>query len=387
MSRAFEAKGRQAVAELLAARGWPARVGPPGGVGQRWHAPRLLGGVVLGEPPGPAPQVRRFLRDGFRYTPFVARRPAQWLLGTAWARAPLWRPPLATAVMCIDPPLPAARWLLWLPLLRKVRLFDFSRGLCWIQLRPDADRPGFEREVALRRGGPGPWPPLLQADPAAGRSVEPLLEGFVLARAPAHVDVRGALREAFERLERWNAASERVVAAADYVGGLLGEVERAAARLSGAVNPSDLARIQQVAQMLRADAEQGTVCLRVAHGDMQLGNIFFERRTRRVWLIDWEHHGERQVGHDRLVLGLRSRSGGRTVPRLLAFLAGSRAFPFEPFESFRAARRAVAARFLLEELRFHLQESMVGDRALPSAGLVRYLRAAPGWAGLLGKVA
>ena len=139
--------------------------------------------------------------------------------------------------------------------------------------------------------------------------------------------------------------------------------------------------------MLRAEAERGTVRLRTAHGDMQLGNVFLERATGRVWLLDWEHHGERQVGHDRLVLGLNSRSGGRTGPRLLAFLAGSRAFPFEPFDASRAARRVAAARFLLEELRFHLRESLVGERALPSAGLLRYLRAAPGWAALLGTVA
>ncbi len=375
----------EALTALFALRGDDVEVRSAGAPGQRWVAPRWFGGVVLGEAPGPAPEVRRFLRDGFRYTPFRLRRPAQWLWGTGWSVAPFWSPPLAEVRWRLAPPPRGAERLLVLPLRRKVRLFDFAAGRCLVARLPGADRDGFDREVALRATGEGPWPPLWRCDRTAGRYEEPLLEGFVLSRAPGDVDVRALAARALAEVERWAAPRSRVLTARQYAERLREEISA----LLDALWPERWTPRRGVAEALLArclpSASEGEVRLAPAHGDLQLGNVLAERRGARLWVLDWEHQAELQEGHDRLVLGLASRSAGHPGPRLLALLSGSRRFPFGPFEPGLGARRRLLARFLLEELRFHLRESLVGGRPLPSAGLLRYLARGPRWALLLGR--
>ncbi len=376
---------QRSVERLLRLRETPAEALTPGAGGQPWCTPRLFGGVVLGASPGPSAPVRAFLRDGFRYTPFRHRRLPQWALGTLVAATPFWREPFALPVFSLRPGVQEAEHLLWLPLRRKVRLLDFASGRSLVALRPDAEAEGFVREVALRASGDGPWPPLWEHDARAGYYVEPLLDGFALSRAPASVDVRSLLRRAMEALRRWSESSTRPAEAADYTERLARHIESLSGRVAPSMSAEAVARFRTIVERLLPAAAKGPLRLAPAHGDLQLGNMLWDRVRRRIWILDWEHHGERQAGHDRLVLGLASRSGGGFTPRLLLFLSGSRRFPFEPFERAPSARRAIAARFLLEELHFHLRESLVGDRPLPSAGLLRYLAWAPRWAARLGR--
>ena len=98
----------------------------------------------------------------------------------------------------------------------------------------------------------------------------------------------------------------------------------------------------------------------LTHGDFQPGNMLVD--GNKVWLIDWEYSGRRQVGYDALVYALRSRFPDGLAARMGQMLDGSGAMESLPLSlgldwQDAAHRRAHLWLFLLEELALHLAEN------------------------------
>ena len=213
--------------------------------------------------------------------------------------------------------------MLIIPGNQRVRIVDFSRGLCRVMLKAGFDQRAIASEVAVRGPGcSGPFITLTTVDLEAGWFEEPLLMGFNLARCPPWRDRAELMRQAFGALETWSAPSCVPIDARDYaaqqaarVGELLGRVEAAFGPEVAVGIPAKLAHLQTAAATL------GMTRTSRGHGDFQAANVMVESASGRVFIADWEYSGRRFVDYDLLRWGLGAGSPPGLAKRVQRFLS------------------------------------------------------------------
>lgn len=331
------------------------RVRAPG-AGQTWRVQPLLSACYV-RSPGRA--VRRYLRDGMRYTPRRRRLPVQFAGATALTtRSGLLLS--SRPLFAIEPGLIRARELVVLPGNQRVRILDFGAGSSRVLAKEGFDRAGMRREIAVRGSGrPGPFPPITAADPDAGWFVEPIVDAVALPRLPPWRSRERALERALARLGAWQAGHGRTRPGAEWARDEGGAV-RAALEAVAVRFQVDLGGLERHLDALLARAAVGPVELAPSHGDFQPGNLLVDGRGE-VHLIDWERSAERMRRYDEWTLRLRSRSPPGLGDRISRALRGGLPEVSNP--------AAEVARFALQDLRFYLDESAVGPLRVPSAGL------------------
>lgn len=299
----------------------PAEQAPAGA--QRWALHQLYSAYLTADA---GPEVRRFLRDGFRVTHSPLRAAPQWALGTLAGTVVGAR--LASApAFALQPGLPRAARLALLPGNRRFRLFDFEAGVSRVMAKASTGDSALAAEVALR-SGPGPWLPLVAQDPALRWFEEPIHDGVPLSRAPLWAPRAALAEEALATLDRVSQRGAEAVATADHVEALMRR-----AGLPAALRPRGLAP---------------ELSLGLSHGDAQPGNVLVRRGTPPLW-VDWEFAGRRVCGYDRAVFALRLRFPEGLARRVRAVMEGL-SVPLASLPALRGARRTLLAVVLLEEL-------------------------------------
>ncbi|MCB9727452.1 MAG: phosphotransferase [Deltaproteobacteria bacterium] len=361
-----------AILQRTLARDFSERLGQPvtvtaGGSGQRWLVQPTLSAFYTR---GICAAARRHLRDDFRWTPVRRRIPAQFALGTALASGPGLRL-FGRPGFTVDPPLPAADALVVVPGNRRVRLFDFERGVCRVLLKDGFPARVMETEVAMRgRPAEGPFPPITALAPDLSWFEEPLLQGCVVPRLPPWVDAAPLVQRALDALGRHVAPSAREVDASAHLESLLARVALAHAEVATRYGADAALPAAFAAPLADVAALASSLEVALSHGDLQPGNIFVTAGPGEVLLIDWEHAGTRLRAYDALVLGLGSRSARGLARRVTEFVSGRRTVAgLGPEAADIRWRRATVAAFLLEDLTFYLEESVEVPGARASAGL------------------
>lgn len=319
---------------------------------QEWHYAPPLNGFYVARP---AADVRRFLRDGFRFTPVVFRAVPQFIIGTLLATGG----GLRVAGRCyfsVTPAVPQAEQLLILPGNRRIRIFDFDRWVTRVVAKDGFGVESVRNEVLTRRGGAGPY--LSVSDCANDFSwfEESIVGGYPLPRCPPWLSRVSAERDALAALRDYTRSRSTRQPAADYVNPLLVALDGGFQRLPAM---PDASAMRDLVQNLGRAVLSATRVLEVGptHGDLQPGNIMIMPDGRSL-IIDWEHAGVRSIGYDSLVYGLGTRRPDR-------FERLRRHFREVPSEA-----RAASMAFLLEELRFYLDECTSGPFAeVPGSSL------------------
>jgi hypothetical protein len=342
------------------------------GPGQRWLVQPLLSAFYTPQISGVA---RRHLRDDFRWTSVFNRMAAQFALGTALASAPGLRLSGRTGFF-VDPPVRRAEHLLIMPGNRRVRVFDFDRRVCRVLLKDGFPTRVMETEVAVRGGTrEGPFPPITQVAPDLSWFEEPLVAGRVLPRLPPWTRAEPLKERALTALAAFTRASRREVSAAAHLDGVRSRVALAAAEVQTRYGAAAAAPATFAAALADLAASAKTFTISTTHGDFQPGNILVTAGDGKVLILDWEHSDTRIADYDALVLGLASRSAQHLAARVLAFVRGVIPAGLGPEAADLEWRRATAAAFLLEDLRFYLEESVEVPGSRPSAGLAALGRA------------
>ncbi|MCA9674634.1 MAG: phosphotransferase [Myxococcales bacterium] len=339
--------------------------------GQQWWLQPLLSAYFVD---GVSAAARRFLADQFRYTPRSSRALAQWLLGTALATGGGLRVSSRRA-FTVAPGVPDAADLLLIPGNQRLRLLDFARGRSRVLLKEGFSPASCLTELEVRVDGHGPFPPILDHDPAGHWLEEPLLSGFTLPRCPPWRDRARDERRAITALDEYLATSAAPAEAGDYVAALRAEIAALAAGAARLPGAPTVAQVAALATALAARVE-GSGELEVArgHGDFQAGNVFVEPGPDRVWLIDWESSGVRQRSYDALVYGLGSRAAAGLGARAARFVAEGGLGPAARLLRDTAtplARGRMTAFFLLEELVWALRQAHAGRYRAAPAGLAQ----------------
>jgi thiamine kinase-like enzyme len=342
------------------------------GPGQRWRLHLPTGAYYSGRP---TQQIRKWLADQCRYTPFPVRAIPQYILGTASAsRAGLQY--FSSPEFVIDPPIPEADTKLVLPGGRRVRVFDYSSGLCRVHLRHGGNKKIMEREIKLRaEAKQGPFVNILTYDQNAEWFEEPIFDGFNLARLPLRFNRTKLYRQACELLSQWQKPDKRKENVADYVDNLCSDIQRSLkeARLPPKVSfENSLEKI--VRELAQTTGELTAIFTAPGHGDFQPGNIMVSRDGKQVVFVDWEFTARRWEHYDLFVLALGSRWAGQAARATERYLKNSAAVALLAHLGFdKRNRHAALSLFFLEDLRWYLHESSISGDGAPSPGLLNFL--------------
>ena len=333
-----------------------------GGAHQTWRARTLLSAYCTDDL---AAAGRRFLADQFRYTPVAGRAPAQWLVGTALASRAGLRAIGATG-FTLSRPVPDADRYLIVPGNRRIRLFDFHRGLTRTVAKMGFDASSIEREVAARAVGiPGPFTKIEQVGPGGRWFQERILTGYPLPRCPPWQRRRRWESRAFTRLAHWLDATTHWRPFDDYAGELTARIPEGLTTLSAGSLVSSEA-VQRLARLAGRGLSGQDIALALTHGDFQPGNIFVDTASRESVLIDWEFCAMRQRAYDGFTYALGARYPAGLADRIHGYVAGNHLIAgsaLVPALARRDSRTAHIALFLLEELDWHVYAAAVGRYA------------------------
>ena len=376
--RVSELRAREPFDEVLRsslARGWSELLGTQvqvsaHQVGQAWFLSWPFGMYHLREP---SSRVRRFLADGFRYTPRRWRLPAQFLLGTLMSTKMGVRHG-ARFAFGVTPPVAGAEDMLVMPGNQRIRVFDFRRARVRVLLKDNFGPKGMRRELAFRTEHQADFlmPALDRADDGTWFE-EAILDGYVaLPRSAPWVDQVQVAEMALVGWEAWTrgqgterlSGSECATTLARHVQDAIGVLDDkrldAGAVISSALIDSLVARCDGLDE----------VDVVLSHGDFQPGNVMVAKRdSTKVVIIDWENVARRFSWYDRMVLGFASRYGGDLAGKMQGFVDGQAGSPhLNTFPSDRQPRAGLVTLFCLEELRWHVDRAAEGRFvALPPA--------------------
>jgi hypothetical protein len=214
-------------------------------------------------------------------------------------------------------------------------------------------------------------PHLLEVDRERGIYVEPLIHATVADRLLDRKRARSAMHEAALACHRLARHTQRHVAW-DTWWSRQRHLCEVAAKLA---TDSDDAIIKRALRMHtylgqqlqeRTDLAMQGVEISQSHGDLQAGNVLVE--GRRIWLIDWERVDERIAAYDLFTWLLNSRHKYQGLMQRIQHVLGD----LDPPRQTRELRALLESQssstpnlhrallFVLEEIRFHLEECASG---------------------------
>jgi hypothetical protein len=378
--RITEMQRREPFVEILTetlSRGWSAQYAAAVRVipaeraeGDLWHMQTLLSAcyhLPL------APEARAFLCDGFRHTPVVWRRPAQWLLGTTLSStygSKRWSQP---AFRVVQAP-PEINSLLVVPGNQRLRVLNFVAQTCRVFLKTGFEAHTLRREIELRGGDRlGPFPRITQWGADGTWFEEPLLDAYALPRCPPGWDRKDLERRAWDLLDDWLKETTQTIDVELHVAALLTTLEHNLVEVETRLHFTQGASVRRWAQAL-AEYSRPLEHIPVAetHGDFQPGNVLINKVDRQVWLTDWEHSQRRYRWYDAFVYQYKTRSPVGLTERLLA-----RQRPAAPRSSGWLSVTTLEyisalALCLLEDLCWYVAENTTGPYQYVSDGLVSY---------------
>ena len=323
---------------------------------------------------------REYLRGP---NPIATASHAVFLLAST---APVARALMASHHVRIEPDLDGAEEVLILGGNSRMKLVDHGRGRVTTILKEGFDETLIRRELLFRESGRVAMaPPLLEVSDDRQAFVEPLLHGTVADRLLSRSRAGAALLESLDACDRLAEGMRKTVPLAEWCRAALGAAGAAAERVrddgSGVVRRA-VDWLEWMCLWLTSEGREGGRELEtaVSHGDLQPGNVLVEKE--RVWLIDWERVDERVPWYDAMTLALDARRGyAGLVDRALELAAGRRSD-----EIGRKAREVLVRRgaehdhvgrivmYLVEEIRFCLEESAMGPLVGPAGSLGALVR-------------
>lgn len=197
------------------------------------------------------------------------------------------------------------RNLLIYPCNKKIRVFDFSRGIVYTVLKHGFPDNYILREVAFRQreAKTNDFIPNIKGA-GNGFYAEEIIHGRPLARINNNDFVEDKKRKAYQLILSLTAKAE-TINSKEYINRLADECDKLLYEKS--LSTIERKQAQAVFDLLANEVVSEDVPLVVSHGDLQPGNIWIEDKDEKIIIIDWETVKSRSPFYDLAALYLDMR--------------------------------------------------------------------------------
>ena len=278
----------------------------------------------------PAKAVRQYLYTEFRVSGSLLKR----LLVRLYAALCLNSFGLL-ASRSIRLPADADAHTLIYPCNKKYRIFHFRENTVTVLGKDTFPTDDLQQEIRFRTGHTAPFIPGLVRSDASGYT-EQIIDGQPVARTGSRM---GQLCDrAFGIWSEYIAPHTQSVPASQYAATLSEELQALQAKAASLEKTYNRPLLTQLTQHLLAQLQtEEAIPVSLSHGDLQPGNLWVERHTDKLYIIDWESWHTRSTWYDRALLyeQLRKQAG---------------------LARFAATRDLTHATVLLEDILFRLRE-------------------------------
>lgn len=233
------------------------------------------------------------------------------------------------------------------PCNKKIRLFDFGKGMVYTMLKRDFPSLYFNRETKFRLGHNASFIPEI-VESGKGCYSEKIINGMPLARINNPTFVERCKEDAFKLVVSLTK-TDCLASASDYIQQLKTTcLEQLKQKPS--FKGSDI-----VACIFDSlfDVQSGEkLSLVISHGDLQPGNIWWDKGGEQIVIIDWETVKMRSRFYDHAALYYNLRREGSEQQVIDSLKASSHIKSFTPM----CSSESVAKIVLAEELVYQTEE-------------------------------
>lgn len=233
------------------------------------------------------------------------------------------------------------------PCNKKIRLFDFSKGMVYTMLKRNFPSLYIDREIKFRLEHKAPFVPEI-AESGAGCYSEKIINGMPLARINDQTFAARCKEKAYDLLITLTRSNNQVMAI-DYMKDLK---ETCLNQLEQKPTFKDSATVICLFDTLFAVKPNERLSLVISHGDFQPGNIWWDKDKKQIVIIDWETVKLRSRFYDHAALYYNLRREGTEQQVIDCIKASSHVHVYTPMCSPESIARIVMA----EELAYQTEE-------------------------------
>jgi len=253
----------------------------------------------------------------------------------------------ATASLCIEPQIDNAKNILIIGGNHHLRILNYKKIRAFVINKSGFNKQFLINEIKLRQANPSlPIPKLFEVADDNSWYSEEIISGTPLNRMNNGSQAKDSLKKIKQSLAELHNQTKEQIPVKLYTA----DLSRKIIHLAENNDFLDEQQIQKINQQLlekinslAGQNNQFIICQ--THGDFQPANILVEKE--KVWLIDWEYTGLRQIDFDSFVYDLNSRSPLDFQERFIK--------QFREQNSNSEAELKLLV-FLLEELQLRLEE-------------------------------
>ena len=258
----------------------------------------------------PSRNVKKFLYTEYRVNASIIKKIAVWL----YTRLLMNTSGLfASRTMVLDSD--ANCDTLIYPCNRKIRIFDFKKGIVTVEVKCGFPTESLRNEITFRLENAADFIPAIECWSGRGYT-ERIIDGYPLARAGRNT--RSLSEKAFEMWDAYIEPSARYVESSEYVNDLNSQINSLFEKENVVRKHVDIETSKEVISLLFTKLYRCEKKIKIvkSHGDLQPGNIWVQNDNEEIVIIDWETFAERSALYDRAMLfdNLRSENG---VPNYL----------------------------------------------------------------------
>lgn len=275
----------------------------------------------------------------------------------------------ATAGLSINPPLFGAANIIIIGGNHHIRLLDYNKNCVYVINKDGFDKQFLNNEIILRQNYSFlPIPKLFEISTDRTWYSEELIKGTPLNRLLDLSKKTSAFTQIKQALDKLYQKTKRNILIETYLEQIIFSITEHATAISLLSNDHRQIiseAILMISKMIKFLSLQTPKLITLAetHGDFQPANVLVD--IDKVWLIDWEYTGLRQIDFDHFVFDLASRAPKNLHKRFVSqYLQVNNQTP----------KKLKLLVFLVEELELRLRETNNFQFTSLNPGLVFYLK-------------
>lgn len=198
------------------------------------------------------------------------------------------------------------------PCNKKYRIFDFENNTVSVTPKYGFPTGDLDNEIAFRSQNDADFIPKLALFSDNGYT-EAIIDGYPIARAGERQ--AELCDRAYNIWKSYIGGSLEKIPSVRYAQILEDELSSIINKLTELKKDVDIFLLRSVMDSVLSDlrANDCEIEVGLSHGDLQSGNIWVERGTDKIYIIDWESYGKRSVYYDKAALydNIRKKEGVR----------------------------------------------------------------------------